>query len=133
MDLKEISSGGLPSDFAKSSKLEVPPTGYIVQIQRIHNISAPKCNQESKAAPRMLLLELTDGSTLCSAIELDNIPALSVNTPPGTKLLLKGTIKIFQGMLVLTSSTFKNCNGVVTAMVEKWEYEKTMSKYAKGT
>ncbi|KAJ6645522.1 Tudor domain-containing protein 3, partial [Pseudolycoriella hygida] len=80
----------------------------------------------------MLLLELTDGSTLCSAIELDHLPALSVNTPPGTKLLLKGTIKIFQGMLVLTPSSIKNCNGVVTAMVEKWEYEKAMSKYAKG-
>lgn len=103
-----------------------------MQVQRIQNISAPKCNQESKAAPRMLLLELTDGSTLCSAIELDNLPTLSVNTPPGTKILLKGTIKIFQGMLVLTSSTMKNCNGVVTTMVEKWEYEKTMSKYAKG-
>lgn len=130
--MKEISSGGLPPDFAKSSKLEVPTSGYIVQIQRIQNISAPKCNQESKAASRMLLLELTDGSTLCSAIELDHLPSLSVNTPPGTKILLKGTIKIFQGMLVLTSSTMKICNGVVAAMVEKWEYERTMSKYAKG-
>lgn len=130
--MKEISSGGLPPDFAKSSKLEIPTSGYIVQIQRIQNISAPKCNQESKAASRMLLLELTDGSTLCSAIELDHLPSLSVNTPPGTKILLKGTIKIFQGMLVLTSSTMKICNGVVAAMVEKWEYERTMSKYAKG-
>lgn len=80
----------------------------------------------------MLLLELTDGSTLCSAIEIDHLPALSVNTPPGTKILLKGTIKILQGMLALTPSTMKNCNGIVTAMVEKWEYERTMAKYAKG-
>lgn len=132
MDLKEISSGGLPTDFAKSNKLEVPTTGYIVQIQRILNISAPKCNQESKTSPRMLLLELTDGTTSCSAIELDHLPSLSVNTPPGTKILLKGTIKIVQGMLVLTPSTMKNCNGVVTAMVEKWEHERAMAKYAKG-
>lgn len=130
--MKEISSGGLPQDFAKSSKLEVPTSGYIVQVQRIQNISAPKCNQESKSAPRMLLLELTDGSTYCSAIELDHLTTLSVNTPPGTKILLKGTIKIFQGMLVLTSSTMKICNGVVAAMVEKWEHERTMAKYAKG-
>lgn len=132
MDIKETSSGGLPTDLAKSSKLEVPSTGYIVQIQRIHNLSAPKCNQESKTSPRMLLLELTDGTTSCSAIELDHLPSLNVNTPPGTKILLKGTIKMVQGMLVLTPSTMKNCNGVVTAMIEKWEHEKAMSKYGKS-
>lgn len=80
----------------------------------------------------MLLLDLTDGVTPCSAIELDHVPTLNANTAPGTKLLLKGTIKIFQGMLVLTPSTIKNCNGVVTAMVEKWELEKAMAKYGKG-
>lgn len=130
--MREISNGGLPPDFAKSSKLDIPTNGCIVQIQRIQNISAPKCNQESKAAPRILLLDLTDGSTLCSAIELDHFPALSVNTPPGTKILLKGAIKLFQGMLVLTPQTMKNCNGMVTAMVEKWEHEKAMSKFGKG-
>jgi len=48
----------------------------VVQIQKIRNVSAPKANEESRTAPRMLKLTLTDGHTSCQAVELESIPAL---------------------------------------------------------
>jgi tudor domain-containing protein 3 len=48
----------------------------VVQIQKIRNISAPKAHEESHAAPRMLKLLLTDGTTSCQAIEVEHLPSL---------------------------------------------------------
>lgn len=42
----------------------------VVQIQKIRNISEPKANEESKHAPRMFKLILTDGTQSCSALEM---------------------------------------------------------------
>jgi hypothetical protein len=39
-------------------------------------VSAPKANEESRAAPRMLKLTLTDGHTSCQAVELESVQAL---------------------------------------------------------
>jgi tudor domain-containing protein 3 len=52
------------------------PGKIIVQIQKIRNVSAPKANEESRAAPRMLRLTLTDGHSCCQAVELENVPSL---------------------------------------------------------
>lgn len=41
----------------------------MLQLQKIRNISAPKDNEESQAAPRLMKLVLTDGHTTCSAVE----------------------------------------------------------------
>lgn len=48
----------------------------VLQIQKIRNISAPKGNEESKAAPRMLKLSLTDGKNNYQAVEIEHISAL---------------------------------------------------------
>lgn len=52
------------------------PGNIVVQIQKVRNISAPKANEESRAAPRMLKLILTDGHAVCHAVELETINAL---------------------------------------------------------
>lgn len=43
----------------------------MLQLQKIRNISAPKDNEESQAAPRLMKLVLTDGHTTCSAVETE--------------------------------------------------------------
>lgn len=48
----------------------------VVQVQKVRNISAPKANEDSQAAPRMLKIVLTDGHTLCHAVEVENINTL---------------------------------------------------------
>lgn len=44
-----------------------------MQIQKIRNVAAPKDNEESQAAPRMLRLQMTDGHTSCTAIEYSSM------------------------------------------------------------
>lgn len=36
---------------------------------KIRNVAAPKDNEESQAAPRMLRLQMTDGHISCTAVE----------------------------------------------------------------
>lgn len=48
----------------------------MLQIQKIRNISAAKGNEESRTAPRMLKLSLTDGKNNFQALEIEHISAL---------------------------------------------------------
>lgn len=68
----------------------------------------------------------------------------SLNTPPGTKVKLLGTVQIKNGLLLLDDSKISVLGGVVEHMVEKWELQRvschfchsdspTLIKTAKGT
>lgn len=48
----------------------------VLQIQKIRNVAAPKGNEESRAAPRMLKLSLTDGKNNFQALEVEHISTL---------------------------------------------------------
>lgn len=45
-------------------------------MQKVRNVSAPKANEESQGAPRMLKITLTDGHTNCLAVEMEQIASL---------------------------------------------------------
>lgn len=112
--------------------MDAPACGIVLQVVKIQNISAPKANEESKTAPRLLQLDLTDGQNYCSGLELEHIAVLSMNTAPGTKVLLKGNIKMNQGMLVLGPQNVSISGGHVATLFDKWDINRTLSKYAKG-
>lgn len=132
-DLREIGGGAFASLSTRGTKTETIDGNIVVQILKIRNISAPKANEESKVAPRLLKLTLTDGQTQYSAIEGEPISSISLDTPPGTKIYLKnGPIKISQGLLILNGNCVSVLGGKVSALVEKWELGRTMAKYAKG-
>lgn len=132
-DLRElVTAGGLPNDMVKTNKAELPQTGVVVQIVNVKNVSAPKSNQESKSSPRLLQLDFTDGSTLCSGLDLDSIPGVNINTAPGTKIYLKNPIKMNQGFLVLNTQNVNVLGGQVQALYEKWESTRTLAKYGGG-
>ncbi|XP_025831732.1 tudor domain-containing protein 3-like isoform X2 [Agrilus planipennis] len=120
-DLKDIGSATLGNEL-KSDKINK----VVLQIQKIRNVSAPKANQDSQAAPRMLRLILTDGHTTCQAVEIKEIPKLShKNTPPGTKLLVNGA-KVSSGCIILESNNCTVLGGIVPALHEKWEITKNI-------
>lgn len=48
----------------------------------------------------------------------------SLNTPPGTKVKLLGTVVIKNGLLLLDDSKISVLGGVVEHMVEKWELQR---------
>lgn len=125
-----MTNGGLPNDIAKSPKVELPPSGVVLQVINVRNVSAPKVNQESKTSPRLLQIDLTDGQTLCSGLDLEYLSAFSINVAPGTKVLLRNTVKILQGFLLLTPQNLSLLGGQVQTLYEKWEARRTLDKYA---
>lgn len=110
--------------------MELPPSGVVLQITNVRNISAPKVNQESKTSPRLLQIDLTDGQTVCSGLDLEHLSSFNVNVAPGTKVLLKNTVKVVQGFLLLTQQNIQILGGQVQTLYEKWESSRTLTKYA---
>lgn len=104
----------------------------ILQIHKIRNISAPKANEESQVAPRLLKFTLTDGETYIQAFELVQLGGVSLkNTFPGTKLLLENA-RISSGYLLLTPQNCKVLGGKVVHLYEKWEITKSVQKNRKN-
>ncbi|XP_055316780.1 tudor domain-containing protein 3 [Sitodiplosis mosellana] len=130
-DLRElVINGGLPNDIAKSSKVELPSSGVVLQVVNVRNVSAPKVNQESKTSPRLLQIDLSDGQSVCSGLDLEHLSAFSINVAPGTKVLLRNTVKVIQGFLSLTPQNISILGGQVQTLYEKWETHRTLAKYA---
>uniref|UniRef100_A0A8D0G2G8 Tudor domain-containing protein 3 n=1 Tax=Sphenodon punctatus TaxID=8508 RepID=A0A8D0G2G8_SPHPU len=127
-DLRTIGKKYLPSDIngGKVEKVEGP---CVLQIQKIRNVAAPKDNEESQAAPRMLRLQMTDGHISCTAIEYNHMSKISLNTPPGTKIKLSGIVEVKNGFLLLDDSNTLVLGGEVEHLVEKWELQRSLSKH----
>ncbi|XP_056411461.1 tudor domain-containing protein 3 [Hyla sarda] len=130
-DLRTIGKKFLPSDIngGKVEKIDGP---CVLQIQKIRNISAPKDNEESQAAPRMLRLQMTDGHTSCTAIEFNHLSKVSLNTPPGTKMKLLGTVEVKNGCLLLDDTNTVMLGGEVEPLIEKWELQRSLSKHSRS-
>ena len=62
----------------------------VLQLMKIRNVSAPKNNEESQGAPRLMKFSLTDGQIICSAVEtevLNGIGWVAYMNKQGTKIL----------------------------------------------
>ncbi|XP_015187907.1 PREDICTED: tudor domain-containing protein 3 [Polistes dominula] len=123
LDLKEIGSG----------QGDIHQGNIVLQIQKLRNVAAPKSNEESRGAPRMLKISLTDGKNNYQAVEIDPLPSISLNTPPGTKLLLKpGSVPISHGIILLRSLHIGQLlGGRVSGLVEKWELNKKLANHSR--
>lgn len=129
--MRDIGDGAFPEDFNKDPSLLEHP--IVVQVQKIRNVSAPKANEDSAHAPRMLKLIIHDGKSICTALETSPITYLSINTPPGTKLLLSNEgLEAFHGILWLTPSVVSILGGRVSHMIEKWELNRSLAKHTRG-
>ncbi|XP_069553900.1 tudor domain-containing protein 3 isoform X1 [Brachyistius frenatus] len=130
-DLRPIGRKFLPSDInsGRTEKLEGP---CVLQVQKVRNISAPKDHEESQGAPRMLRLQMTDGHTTCVGLEFKHLSKLSLNTPPGTKVKLLGTVQVKNGLLLLDDSKIFVLGGEVDHMVEKWELQRSLAKHSRS-
>ncbi|XP_077375713.1 tudor domain-containing protein 3 isoform X1 [Festucalex cinctus] len=126
-DLRPIGRKILPSDInsGRVEKLEGP---CVLQLQKLRNISAPK-DIESQGGLRMLRLQMTDGHTTCAGLEFKHLTKISLNTPPGTKIKLLGTVLVKNGFLLLDDSKIANLGGEVEHMVEKWELQRSLAKH----
>ncbi|KAF7652739.1 hypothetical protein LDENG_00092840 [Lucifuga dentata] len=130
-DLRPIGRKCLPSEInsGRIEKLEGP---CVLQVQKVRNITAPKDHEESQAAPRMLRLQMTDGHTMCVGLEFKHLSKISLNTPPGTKVKLLGTVLVKNGLLLLDDSNISILGGEVDHMVEKWELQRSLAKHSRN-
>ncbi|CAN9507222.1 unnamed protein product [Ophioblennius macclurei] len=130
-DLRPLGKKFLPSDInsGRTEKLEGP---CVLQVQKVRNISAPKDHEESQGAPRMLRLQMTDGHTTCVGLEFQHLSKISLNTPPGTKVKLLGTVQVKNGLLLLDDSKISVLGGEVDHMVEKWELQRSLAKHSRS-
>ncbi|XP_076879604.1 tudor domain-containing protein 3 isoform X2 [Brachyhypopomus gauderio] len=130
-DLRPIGKGFLPADInsGRVEKLEGP---CVLQVQKIRNVAAPKEHEESQAAPRMLRLQMTDGQTMCTGLEFKHLPKISLNTPPGTKVKLVGSVPLKNGFLLLDDSNIAVLGGEVDHMMEKWELQRSLARHSRS-
>ncbi|ELU08898.1 hypothetical protein CAPTEDRAFT_225700 [Capitella teleta] len=126
LDLREIGEKHLPDGRSKQDSVDGP---FVLQITKIRNVSAPKDNEESQGAPKLLRLMLTDGHLTCSALQMDNIPELSHNCPPGTKLKLSGRVKMNHSFLLLDRNNCKILGGHVDRLFEPWNVKKQLAQH----
>uniref|UniRef100_G3PR97 Survival of motor neuron-related-splicing factor 30 n=1 Tax=Gasterosteus aculeatus TaxID=69293 RepID=G3PR97_GASAC len=130
-DLRPIGRKIIPSDInsGRTEKLEGP---CVLQVLKVRNVSAPKDHEESQGAPRMLRLQMTDGHTTCVGLEFKHLSKISLNTPPGTKIKLLGTVQVKNGLLLLDDSKISVLGGEVDHMVEKWELQRSLAKHSRS-
>ncbi|XP_034437036.1 tudor domain-containing protein 3 isoform X1 [Hippoglossus hippoglossus] len=130
-DLRSTGRKFLPSDInsGRTEKLDGP---CVLQVQKVRNISAPKDHEESQGAPRILRLQMTDGHTTCVGLEFKHLSKISLNTPPGTKVKLLGTLQVKNGLLLLDDSKISVLGGEVYHMVEKWELQRSLAKHSRN-
>ncbi|XP_061091626.1 tudor domain-containing protein 3 isoform X2 [Conger conger] len=129
-DLRPIGKKFLASDI-NSGRVEKVQGPCVLQVQKIRNVAAPKDHEESQAAPRMLRIQMTDGHTNCVGIEFKQLSKVSLNTPPGTKVKLLGTVLVKNGFLLLDDSKIHILGGEVDHMVEKWELQRSLAKHSR--
>eukprot|EP00729_Bicosta_minor_P029838 gene29838-21651_t len=121
--LKEVAEAALPPDLA-SGAVTVLQAPIVLEILKTTNVAAPTGKPASKHAPRMLKLQFTDGHTKCFGIELSPLSSVSLNTPPGTKVLLQTDTRVRRGLLLLTETSLRCLGGRVPDMVQRWEIQK---------
>ncbi|XP_060585964.1 tudor domain-containing protein 3-like [Ruditapes philippinarum] len=132
-DLREIAKGWLPEDLNRGRADYVQGPG-VLQLQKIRNVSAPKDNEESQYAPRLMKLVLTDGHITCSAVETEVLKEIGSKTAPGSKILLKKmTVGVEHGFLLLNNKNMKHLGGRVEKMAEGWELKKKLAKQQRGS
>ncbi|XP_071786876.1 uncharacterized protein [Asterias amurensis] len=130
-DLRHIGIPAFSTDTSKGKgdKIQGP---MVLQIQKVRNISAPKANEDSGAAPPLLRLQLTDGHTTVMAVVLNSIAKISMTTPPGSKLKLQGCVAMNHGFLLLTDSNCKVLGGQVEELIQRWHLAKSLAQHTRN-
>ncbi len=136
-DLKDVGKACVADLLATvdaNSVLSVPSEGLVLQIGKLRNVAAPKANEESSAAPRMLRLSLTDGHAWLHCVEVSRLERIGFNTPPGTKVRLTPNAEIpyAGGFLQVGPSHLEMLGGRVETLAERWEIGRKMAQFTRA-
>lgn len=134
-DLRKLGhTSALPKEIARISSDVVPPGNYLVQIQKVVDITQPTKFQEDFEGGkwRLLVVDLSIGDQKFKAVEFDSTKALGVHLPPGTKLLLYSTkewpLRVQNGHILLGPDAVEVLGGYVEKLVESWKADKEVKE-----
>ncbi|KAL8577405.1 hypothetical protein ACOMHN_060227 [Nucella lapillus] len=132
LDLRDIGDKWLPTGFSSGkAKVDYVVGPAVLQVLKLRNLSAPKDNEESQAAPRMWKITLSDGHANMVAVCLEPLKNINVLTPPGTKLLIEGTVDVESSYLLLTNKNARLLGGRVPSLVESWELKRKLAQQSR--
>ncbi|WKY09094.1 hypothetical protein Q1695_001892 [Nippostrongylus brasiliensis] len=120
IDIREYADPCLTSHMSKEA-LNGP---VVLQLTRFRNVSQPKVKEDVKSSNDVVRLSLTDGHTSVSAVLLESVKGLTVDTPPGTKVLISGTLPVEGGFIMLAPQNITIIGGRVESLIEKWNVER---------
>lgn len=105
---------------------------FILQVVSVLDVTKPSSKQMSGdgGQGRVLMLRVTDGSKKYSAIELARIPKLSLDTPPGTKILLNN-VRYVKHKLLLEPSTVLGVDGEVKILANNFQSSRLLEQQYK--
>lgn len=124
----------LPKEITRIPASTLPAGQYLVQIQKIVDITQPAKFQEDFEGGkwRLLALDLSDGDQKFRALEYGPTKSLGVHLPPGTKALLWSTaklpVRVQNGFLLLTQDNVEVLGGEVEKLVESWRASKEVEE-----
>ena len=127
MDIRQILKPYFPFEINSSMdgiELKGP---VVLQIIRIENITQPLRRRDENTQPRLLAIQVSDGTTKVTALEIEQLSDINASTPPGGKILFMGGIIRF-GKLLFTPSNVKYLGGVVNHLLEAYNANKIAQK-----
>lgn len=150
-DITELASSCLPFGLSKKKTASISGK-FALQVNSIRDIGRPAYNQlqqiqkkdientkvsddkghtsawEPKPT-RMLLMQMTDGTSMVQGMEYRSIPLLTLNIKPGSKVLISGTITVRSGMLLLTRDHISILGGEVDSLLISNSIENVLNRH----
>lgn len=120
VDLRDVARGGLPPEGFTADGVDVVPGPVILQIVALVNVAQPSYQQHPGSSTRLLVLTLTDGKHKVQALEHTPVKGLSMSSPPGLKMRVRG-VTVARGTLLLSDACVEVLGGHVPQLVETWK------------
>jgi len=127
LDIREFGDKVLPKNLIGQTSLEIASEKVFLQIVSIRNVNQSERTQSQE--PQLLAIELTDGQTTLKAFQKTGAANISLETPPGTKVLLhKKQVTIDKGLLLLNENSIEVLGGKVESLIVEWEANKRVMR-----
>ncbi|XP_071525968.1 recQ-mediated genome instability protein 1-like [Panulirus ornatus] len=150
-DLTELATSCLP--FGLSEKRSDTISGHFaVQVNQVRDVGRPAYAQLQKVQGvdsanaavsaehshqsswepkplRMLLMQMTDGTSVVQGMEYTLIPSISINLKPGTKVMLSGTIRTRRGILLLSQEHITILGGEIESLLISNAMENVLARH----
>ncbi len=106
----------------------IVPGPFILQVISIVDATKPSTKQLSDGgAGRLLLVRVSDGANKATAFELHRVPKLTLDTPPGVKLLVSN-VRYCKNKLLLEPGSVLGVEGTVEVLANNFRSSRLLEQ-----